>query len=419
MASCLLHLQTPPAVVLTDGVVNTGVVTRTACVSFTYVVSAFTVLTLDVAVTPSPVVPFSATLRIYRASPLQEVVSFAINEYAQVLSKELAAGTYYVCVETQGLTALQTTILASSTQYQGFASLAAPQSSGEHLAVTLTQPRRPQACQTTLFYEITEGSLPPGLRMTSLGQIRGVLPENDCLEDNAALPPSQTWGQEIEGVTWPWGRQWRFKVKVWPEGTPDVSKEEWFCVASHNDWSRDRDAFLSQAPFTSFSYERVETRNDAIVQTCPSPSVDAEFSPQQIDRGETENTREIGVSVVPTICPSCDDAAATRMVVGIPAGVARWGDEGFVAWVDAALVSTATPAALLGWYTALKASPLYAALAARPDVVKAEWKDSYLEVRDYSGDPLTVYTSARDASRQHLPWGSWGRDGVAMTINMV
>lgn len=83
--------------------------------------------------------------------------------------------------------------------------------------------------------------------MNLLGIISGVLPNMDCVDDNAPFSPSQNWYYNLDENWYPWGRQWRFKIKMWISDYPTAIVEQWFCIRIHNNWSLDRDNF--QPPF--------------------------------------------------------------------------------------------------------------------------------------------------------------------------
>lgn len=125
-------------------------------------------------------------------------------------------------------------------------------------------------CTIPLEFEIIDGEIPPGLTFDSWGRIFGVLPNMDCVEYNKYISPSQNWYSEHPlDETWhPWGRQWRFLVRVWISTRPDVTDERWFCVRIKNNWSWDRDSFDAHldddTPF--------ETEEPYVVEIEPIPT---------------------------------------------------------------------------------------------------------------------------------------------------
>lgn len=98
-------------------------------------------------------------------------------------------------------------------------------------------------CNKVIYMRIIEGELPPGLIMTQLGNIEGILPNLDCIKYSSPVSPSQNWYFKLDNNWYPYGYQWRFKVLAWLADIPEVTDERWFCIRIHNNWSWDRDNF--------------------------------------------------------------------------------------------------------------------------------------------------------------------------------
>lgn len=163
-------------------------------------------------------------------------------------SKDLDAGDYFVCIKSNQ--SFSGTLVALFSGFVPAGRFSPEMFHGTEMSVQMENIRIPSACSEPLYYEILEGVLPPGLLMTGLGRIYGVLPNLDCLPDREEFSPGQNWYYtDNAGMAQPWGRTWRFKVRVRLDGFDDVYDDGWFCIRVHNNWSLDRDNFLKQAPF--------------------------------------------------------------------------------------------------------------------------------------------------------------------------
>lgn len=215
------------------------------------------------------------------------VGSFNVTGASQTAFVDFQMGEYIICVRTT-LNPMTGSFTGFFTGYPDEARFTFNVSAGEYSTIELEGSRPPRECDEALFFEIIDGELPPGLRMNSLGTITGLLPNLDCIEDR--LSPAVNWYYpENDGTMWPWGRQWRFKVRVWVDGFYDSSfDEEWFCVKIHNNWSYDQERFLAQAPFEHITSVRVVEAPNALPIICVpcgdnSPHTTPIFVPQPLN----------------------------------------------------------------------------------------------------------------------------------------
>lgn len=171
--------------------------------------------------------------------------SVIINELNTTFQIDFLPGDYVICISTN-LFSYTGTFIGNFTQYQIYAILFPRAYTGEvshSFEIEFHFERK--KCDKPLQFIIINGSLPPGITFTSNAQLYGVLPNMDCIDDNRFLSPSQNWYSEHPvDFTWhPWGRQWRFQVRVWIIERPDIFIDEWFCIRVKNNWSWDRDNF--------------------------------------------------------------------------------------------------------------------------------------------------------------------------------
>lgn len=245
------------------------------------------------------------------------VGSFNVTGASQTAFIDFQNADYIMCVRTSA--GAQTGSFTSFfTGYPDEARLVLNFQDGQYTAAELEGTRPPRECNEALFFEIIDGELPPGLRMDALGTITGLLPNLDCLEDR--LSPAVNWYYpENDGTMWPWGRQWRFKVRVWVDGFYDTSfSEEWFCVKIHNNWTYDEERFLAQAPFEHITSIRVIEPPGSLPTICVpcadgSPEASQIFVPQPLNKPcppcEASN-QDTAVELIPIpteLCGICAD----------------------------------------------------------------------------------------------------------------
>lgn len=193
--------------------------------------------------------PYNSTMSILRVvgGAVTPVASANLTSGSTFVTADLSIGQYIICIRSTN--AQSGTFIGSFTGYPNSAFMTCDAYPGQSaiLAELKTQPRE-RVCNEPLFFQLMDGTLPPGLTIDSLGTIRGTLPNLDCLPDPMS-PSMNWWYEENDATLWPWGRQWRFQVDVWIASQPDIRVSEWFCVKIHNNWDFDRDRFLDQAPF--------------------------------------------------------------------------------------------------------------------------------------------------------------------------
>lgn len=235
----------------------------------------------------------------------------AFNDLVGTFSKDFTVGTFYLCFRSN-----QSYGGSVTGRFAGFVPEARFEGdiyTGESMSAELSIKRKPQDCDEPLFYKMIEGQLPPGLFMNSLGQIQGQLPNLDCLPDAHEYSPGFNLSyMDSSGTSHPWGRQWRFKVRVSMEGTTEAagaSAEDWFCLRVHNNWNFDRDNFLAQAPFANTRMIEVVEEVKPLEPVCYEPCdlvKETVFEPEEIDPP----------------CPACDESDMVTDIQLIPIPVA-------------------------------------------------------------------------------------------------
>jgi hypothetical protein len=388
---------------LNHDTISSLVFARNDCKSYVMSFDVFTVVDFVANVTPTASSSFSYDVKMYRVvgAVMTEVATVVVADHSASFSKEFTAGTYLICFQTTSFTSFDGTILPVFRGYQRYAVLEVLLGCGASTSIALDDCRPPRDCSAELAFELIEGSLPPGLRMNGAGVVQGIAPNLDCIDDTAHLPPAQNWSFEHNDQTYhPWGKQWRFKVRVAIAEMPEVYTEEWFCVKIHNNWSLDRDNFLSQAPFVFEVFEETSQAVE-IPQLCPTPIVEP-WVPTTIMLPCPDGTppKFVAEPVNPTLCDSCGKEEATQRF-NMPFGVPSIGSEGFEAWLEG-LEGSQSPE-VREFVVKLKESPLYQLhLQSYPIEVRQEWRE--VVIRTYVDDPHHLFTAWRLEENQRLPW---------------
>lgn len=118
-------------------------------------------------------------------------------------------------------------------------------------------------CNRPLHYELIDGALPTGLRMTEDGIVIGTLPILDDDEYNADLPTSNSWYNKIGDniVVTPWGRAYWFKVLLTLRDDRTKTAEEWFYISIVNNFDKNERIILT---YTELPDDKIETFDELI-----------------------------------------------------------------------------------------------------------------------------------------------------------
>jgi hypothetical protein len=202
---------------------------------------------------------------------LVDLGSTLIEEIVQEFQKDLSAGTFFMCI-TNYFSSIDAYITGKFSGFETWAKISPVFIEGSSVLTTVTQKRPERVCSRPIFYELIEGSLPPGISLLSTGILHGTLPNLDCCGENANLSPSADWfGQYPTGEWHPWGRQWRFKVRITLPGFPLANAERWFCIRVYNNWDIEKENFKKQLPFSKM-YDIVdnEPEKEIVLESlCP------------------------------------------------------------------------------------------------------------------------------------------------------
>lgn len=264
------------------------------------------------------------TVYSWNGSSASVIGSASLTNASVSVTIDFPVGEYIICLRPGTAQAQSGTLTASFTGYAQTANLMLDMFAGENYSAIVSDPvRPPRECNEALYFEILEGELPPGLQMDYQGTITGLLPNLDCLEDSPS--PAVGWYfTDNDGTTWPWGRQWRFKVKVWVDGLKETAyDEDWFCVKIHNNWTFDLDNFMEQSPFQKVDYIRVVEPPKSIVTECApcAQMVETQFIPQPVN----------------STCEPCQNNTVANQVelIAIPVELAGLEPNDVVTWYDA------------------------------------------------------------------------------------
>ena len=195
------------------------------------------------ALTPLQV---SIQFSIYNALSLTLVSSLTSTDTLIETNIDLAAGKYVICLRAiRG--SYRGTAKADYYGYSRVVNFEPKSYSGDVCNFALTTQPLPKPCDRPMKWELLEGSLPNGLVLNmNSGLIAGTLPWLDCLDDDTSpynnMPSANMFYKTLDtiaGVTIePWGRRWKFKLRISMVDQPENYQDEWFCISIYNDWSR-------------------------------------------------------------------------------------------------------------------------------------------------------------------------------------
>ena len=429
MADCTSFIQTIIAAgqlatlnPLDHNVLTPVAFSRTTCASYVMTFPAFTVVDFTVQVTPDPTTAFSYDVKFYRVvgNVLTPIATATSADQGAVFSKEFAQGTYVVCFQTSSQVSLVGSALAVYRGYQRFAVLDAFMHTGQSMVFDFDRSRKPQDCSAVLLYEVIEGSLPPGIRMTGLGQVLGVAPNLDCVDDNVTLPPSQNWSfQHNDGSFHPRGRQWRFKVRVMIDGMPDVTAEEWFCVKVHNNWSIDRDNFLAQAPFQVEVQEATVHQPVVIPELCPQPAPVVAWKPVAIPHlCEDDPRAHLELAPIVPQCETCGGREEVVQTIPIPFGVPSINPLYVKSWWDEVKDLAISSFEFKEFVRRMEGSPVFQKFLQDQPVQVTEERRTVV-LRTFTDDPNILFWKWRREEAMRLPMGAEVVCGESVSINIT
>ena len=270
----------------------------------------------------STVTTVSITVAAYQkvGTSYVDLGAVAFSDLVANFFKDFTVGEFYICVRSNQSYNATVVGVGDFTGFAPTVNFSPVVSDGCTMSVTMENVKPVNACDEPLFYEIVEGSLPPDIFMNDLGRLYGTLPNLDCLVDAVDYSPSQNWSfPDPDGNMHPWGRQWRFKVRVSIAEQPDTSSDEWFCVAVHNNWDFDRDNFVKNAPFKQIRDivivdEPVKLPKTVCMVPCVTP-IESVFVPQPLVTPECPVCEDVDVVTditlikIPELCQKIDVSA--------------------------------------------------------------------------------------------------------------
>lgn len=339
------------------------------------------------------------------------------------VSIDFPVGDYIICVRPGTAIAQSGTLVASFTGYSQVVSFQFQMYEGARQFTKIEDPPRPpQECLEALYFELLEGELPPGLQMDMQGTITGLLPNLDCLPD-APSPAVNWYFTDNDGTAWPWGRMWRFKVRVWVDGLYETAyADDWFCVKIHNNWTFDLDNFMEQNPFqTVHTIRVVEPPKPLAIECAPCTKMEeAMFVPQPIN----------------SPCEPCQNNIEANRVelIAIPVELANIEPNEFVAWYSANKGKVFDNPYLNKFLRDLEGSDVFKILSnyqeTNPDAALefavATNYENYLQLAEIRLDPNmdpnnlgVLLRQWRDYMNQVLPTTAMGYGGETFNVNLT
>lgn len=271
--------------------------------------------------------PYETTFTFYQlvGSTYVPIGSSNITQINAGFPVDLPFGEFILCIRSRALSRQKGSFVCTFTPYPTTAEMEPRAYVGEVMVADLEITRPPVECNEALFFNIVEGELPPGLILTSLGAINGVLPNLDCLPDR--LSPAAGWYyQDNDEYQYPWGREWRFKVKLQLATGFATPVEEWFCIRINNNWDLDQMNFLSQSPFKQITELNIVRQPDPILPgAICEPCKPIEESPIPVLK-----------EIEPPACPACEQEQQMTAIelIEIPVELCQVPVDDMVAWYD-------------------------------------------------------------------------------------
>lgn len=190
----------------------------------------------------------SCSVSVYNKESLSIVGSITISSFSVNTSFTLGKGDYYICIRSiigKYKIKLIPDFISYSTksniQGESYFGYYVPVCNLKYTAREGTGSGKDNMfCTREIVYEIIDGNLPKGLKMSSGGYITGFIPLLDSDEYNNDFPTSSSWYYKKPGYEYysNYGRVYRFKVKLTLKD--DKSKEDikWYYIIIVNNYSK-------------------------------------------------------------------------------------------------------------------------------------------------------------------------------------
>ena len=200
--------------------------------------------------------------------------SINLTESYNIFQKVLDIGEYFICIKVNNNASYTGFITGNYSSFIPYAKLTLNNYYGFYSETNLEKTVKILPCDYPLWYDIIEGELPEGITFDHSGMLKGLLPNLDCMQDNYNLSPSANWyGELTTGESHPWGRSWRFKIRVYVQEFPNYAiAEKWLCIKVYNNWDLEKNALLNSLPLQQ-SYEIIVEPDPIVLPKSLCPEV--------------------------------------------------------------------------------------------------------------------------------------------------
>lgn len=182
-----------------------------------------------------------------------------LTEWRNKFVQDFSIGDYFISIDAN----CKIGIVGTPLNFIPVKMLAMDCYHGDVMHASITAKKKPKDCSEALSYQLIDGDMPPGIRLSKDGLMLGIVEDLDCI-DNSMSPSFNWYYGNHDGVVQSWGRKWRFKVRVSIASQPDVYTDEWFCVRVFNNWSVDKLSFTESQETVVYDYQ-----NDIVIPTMP------------------------------------------------------------------------------------------------------------------------------------------------------
>lgn len=250
----------------------------------------------------------------YASGTITNIGSATLSTPSSAFTLDVTSGDYILCVRAPS-SSQAGSFIAQFTGYNIRPIIIARLYTGCYLTGLVTTPPITVDCNKPIYFEMIDGSLPPGISLNGQGVLFGQLPNMDCLDDRTNYSPGMNQSfTDNDGYAQPQGRQQRFKVKAQIDGFKETAvDEDQFCIRVHNNQTLDQEKFLAQAPFETVKEIRVVEPVKSLPENVCVPCVQDDpdiFVPVAIDKTP--------------LCGPCGGASAERVeLIAIPAQIAN------------------------------------------------------------------------------------------------
>jgi hypothetical protein len=171
-----------------------------------------------------------------------------LRQNINIFNHDGTVGDYFFCLESEyptGIITTDYTLEVEFTDYDGVIFTNMMAYSGEYSEAEFYE-LSDFGCKSATGFELLYGDLPDGFIFYGDGRYFGVPGEQDCESEEDELP-SFTWAEDQDQGRTSTSKEYEVMIRTFLVDYPDIYDDKRFKICVHNNWTKDKDAFMAAA----------------------------------------------------------------------------------------------------------------------------------------------------------------------------